>query len=244
MSSSTLRALLVSFSVAACSCTLTSPLHANAQAIERSANGVTLHSSSGALHVAVCSERVIRVEASPTDEFPKSIVPTVIRPCGGASFTISSNASTVSIKTSVLKVEIDRATSSVRFLTAAGQPVLSEQPNGGRTIAPVDVDGMQTYEIRQDFLLSPDEALYGLGQHQEGFFNLRDIPIRLLQANTNICDPISHFDERVWPAVEQCGADGFQSDDRGDPSGRKRRGHIPDRARRRIRIFAERQWKG
>ncbi len=186
---STLRALFVCFSVAACSCTLTSPLHANAQAIERSANGVTLHSSSGALHISVCSERVIRVEASPTDEFPKSIVPTVIRPCGGASFTISSNASTVSIRTSVLKVEIDRATSSVRFLTAAGQPVLSEQEHDGRTIAPVDVDGMHTYEIRQDFLLSPDEALYGLGQHQEGFLNLRGIPVRLLQANTNIAIP-------------------------------------------------------
>src|SRR5208283_2071013 len=27
------------------------------------------------------------------------------------------------------------------------------------------------------------------GQHQEGFFNLRDIPIRLLQSNTNIAIP-------------------------------------------------------
>jgi len=189
MSSSTLRALFVSFNVAACSCTLASPSHANAQAIEQSANGVTLHYSGGALHVAVCSERVIRVEASPTDEFPKPIVPTVIRPCGGAPFTVSSNATTVSIKTGALRVEIDRARDSVRFLTAAGQPLLSEQPNGGRTITPVDVDGTQTHEIRQDFLLSPDEALYGLGQHQEGFLNLRDIPIRLLQANTNISIP-------------------------------------------------------
>ena len=48
---------------------------------------------------------------------------------------------------------------------------------------------LQTHEIRQDFLLSPNEALYGLGQHQEGFFNVRDIPIRLLQANTNISIP-------------------------------------------------------
>jgi alpha-D-xyloside xylohydrolase len=37
--------------------------------------------------------------------------------------------------------------------------------------------------------LSPGEALYGLGQHQEGYFDLRDIPIRLLQANTNIAIP-------------------------------------------------------
>jgi alpha-D-xyloside xylohydrolase len=157
--------------------------------IERKSDGVTVHYSGGSLHVAVCSERVIHVVASANDAIPKSVVPTVIRPCGGAPFTVSSDASTVAIKTSALKVEIDRATNSVRFLTAARQPVLSEQPNDGRTITPVRLDGIDTYEIRQDFLLSHDEALYGLGQHQEGFFNLRDIPVRLLQSNTNISTP-------------------------------------------------------
>ena len=155
----------------------------NVQPFERSPDGVVLHSSSGILHVAVCSDRVIHIAASPGDEISKPLVPIVIRACGGAPFTVSSDATTVSIKTSALRVEIDRATDSVRFLTAAGLPVLSEQPNGGRTITPVNIDGSQTHEIRQDFLLSPNEALYGLGQHQEGFFNVRDIPIRLAQAN-------------------------------------------------------------
>ncbi len=161
----------------------------NVQPFERSPDGVVLHSSSGTLHVAVCSDRVIHIAASPGDEISKPLVPIVIRACGGAPFTVSSDATTVSIKTSALRVEIDRATDSVRFLTAAGLPVLSEQPNGGRTITPVNIDGSQTHEIRQDFLLSPNEALYGLGQHQEGFFNVRDIPIRLAQANTNISIP-------------------------------------------------------
>ena len=31
--------------------------------------------------------------------------------------------------------------------------------------------------------------LYGLGQHQEGIFNVRGVPIRLHQANTNISIP-------------------------------------------------------
>ena len=39
--------------------------------------------------------------------------------------------------------------------------------------------------------MSPaDEALYGLGQHQEGIFNLRELPLRLQQANTNISIPV------------------------------------------------------
>jgi len=157
--------------------------------VERKADGVTIHSANGMLHVAVCSERVIHVVASTTDVIPKSIVPAVIHPCGGAPFKVSTDASTVSIKTDAIRVEIDRAANSVRFLSVAGKPVLSEVPNGGRTLTPVNLDSTETYKIRQDFLLSPDEALYGLGQHQEGFFNVRDIPVRLLQANTNISIP-------------------------------------------------------
>jgi alpha-D-xyloside xylohydrolase len=189
MRSSLMRMLVVIFGAAVFCAGAVLPPGAHAQAIERDLNGVTLHSPKGTVRVAVCSEKVIHVEASATDDFPKSIVPVVTHPCGGTSFTISSSAATVTIKTSVLRIEIDRATGSVRFLTSAGKPVLSEQPNGGRTIPPESADTPHTYEVRQNFLLSPGEALFGLGQHQEGFLNLRDIPIRLLQANTNIAIP-------------------------------------------------------
>ena len=68
-------------------------------------------------------------------------------------------------------------------------------------------------EFEQQFQLSPGEALYGLGQHQEGFFNLRDIPVRLLQANTNIAIPFLAINKGIRPALEQRRAYGFQSDD-------------------------------
>lgn len=73
--SSTLRTLYVSFAAAACTCTLAWPFHVHAQAIERKANGVTLHSSSGTLRVSVCSDGVIRVEAGLTEEFPNLSCP-------------------------------------------------------------------------------------------------------------------------------------------------------------------------
>src|SRR5581483_4024668 len=58
----------------------------------------------------------------------------------------------------------------------------------GRIVPPAEASDSND-GVRQEFLLSPGEALYGLGQHQEGFFNLRDIPVELLQANTNIAIP-------------------------------------------------------
>ena len=164
-------------------------LPANSAAFERSANGVTFRTSNGSMLVAVCSDRVIHVVVSPTKEIPESNVPSVTRPCSGTPFKVSSTAANVSIKTSSMNVEIDRASLAVKFRNSAGDTILAEQDNSGRSIAPIKIGEVPSYEVRQDFLLSPDEALYGLGQHQEGFLNVRDIPLQLLQANTNISIP-------------------------------------------------------
>lgn len=161
----------------------------NSGEITNTSDGVALHSSAGTLRVAVCSERVIHVVASPTDDIPDPIVPAAILHCGDTRFTASSTGAAVSIRTRALRAEIDRATNSIHFYAAAGDTILNEQPSAGRSLVPENTDGTQTYTVRQDFLLSPGESLYGLGQHQEGFFDIRDIPIRLLQANTNIAIP-------------------------------------------------------
>jgi alpha-D-xyloside xylohydrolase len=47
----------------------------------------------------------------------------------------------------------------------------------------------KTWQVQQTFDSPSDEALFGLGQHQEGIFDVRGVPIRLHQANTNISIP-------------------------------------------------------
>jgi alpha-D-xyloside xylohydrolase len=159
-----------------------------AQSIEQLANGAIMHSETGIVHVEVCSERVIHILASASPTPIKSLVPAVIRPCNGAKFTTSSDDSAFRIQTSTLRIEIAKDTGSVRFLASDGGNILSEDPRQLQHIALTGVEG-SAHGIEQQFQLSPGEALYGLGQHQEGFFNLRDIPVRLLQANTNIAIP-------------------------------------------------------
>lgn len=166
------------------------PAHSDAQAVERTRDGVTFRSAGVSLHVDVCSAKVVHVIARPAEAVaPTPAVPVVTHPCGGAKFSLSNDPSSIDVKTNALTVEIDRATSSVRFLTENGQPILSEQPNNGRDFVPVIIEGTHTFNVQQNFLLSPGESLYGLGQHQAGFFDLRAIPVRLLQANTDIAIP-------------------------------------------------------
>ena len=161
---------------------------AHAEAIERTANGVIVHVAKGVVQVEVCSDRVVHVLASAAGAPAKSVVPAVIGPCSDAAFTSSSDDARFHIETLALKIDIDRVSGSVRFLRAGGDNILSEQPRQWQPVALAGVEGSE-HGIEQQFQLSPGEALYGLGQHQEGFLNLRDIPLRLLQANTNIVIP-------------------------------------------------------
>src|SRR5579863_2378471 len=168
---------------------VTGPVRVYAQDLERTDNGAVVHSAAGLVRIEVCSDSVIHIVAGPTAGHPeKPVVPTVIQPCSGARVSLSSDRQHDSVLTNTVKIEVDRQTGAVRFLNASGDLVLSEQQRGGRTV-PVARDRTLSDGVRQQFLLSPGEALYGLGQHQEGFFDLRDIPVQLLQANSNIAIP-------------------------------------------------------
>ena len=70
-------------------------------------------------------------------------------------------------------------------LSYTAEATTQEQPNG-RNLPDQD---LRDTSVSQQFPLAAGEALHGLGQHQEGFFNLRDIPVELLQANSNIAIP-------------------------------------------------------
>jgi len=205
----------------------------HAQDVERTENGAVIHSAAGLVRVEACSDSVIHIVAGPAASHPaKQIVPTVIQPCLDTNFAIGSDGSRVSVQTAKVKVEVDKQTGAVRFLTPGGDTILSEQAQNGRLVsaaeAPDSVDG-----VRQEFLLSPGEALYGLGQHQEGFFNLRDIPVQLLQANTNIAIPflistngygllwnnaaLTEFNPATQTIhLDQTGAGTFQTDSEGE----------------------------
>lgn len=160
------------------------------QSFERDTNGVTLYSDGGALRLEVCSDHIVHVVAGPTREIPSAIVPAATGQCNDSDFKVASNESTIVIRTVALEVSVNRATGSLRFLSADGRTLLDEPVGGGRKLTPATIEGAQTFQVQQQFLSPPDEALYGLGQHQEGIFNLKNLPLRLQQANTNISVPV------------------------------------------------------
>jgi alpha-D-xyloside xylohydrolase len=157
---------------------------------QKDSNGVTFRTAAGTMRVEFCGDRVVHVAATSELQIPTPKVPVVTGPCKADNVHIKIAKQEARLSTAALAVAIDTATGAIKFLSADAKVVLAEPKQGGKSFDVPSVFEAKTWQVQQTFLSSPDEALYGLGQHQEGIFNVRGVPIRLSQANTNISSPV------------------------------------------------------
>jgi alpha-D-xyloside xylohydrolase len=158
-----------------------------ADSYKKDAAGVTIATSQGLMRIEVCTDHIIHVQVTPEKIFPKQQLITVPKAWNPVPYSLKSDGEQLLISTAALMVKVTRNTGAVAFLSLDGKPLLQE---ASRIFSPEVESGTKTWQVEQTFLSPKDEALYGLGQHQEGWFNLRGIPFRLQQANTNISIPI------------------------------------------------------
>lgn len=137
--------------------------------------------------IQIYSDDVIQVIGLPTDA-PTELTSLIARPPNGAQtpFEVAENTSEIQIKTKTLRMTIQKDDGTVVFKDAKGNCLLRE---GLRQITPVVVLDEEVNHIKQAFLWANDEALYGLGQHQEGVFNWRGHYTELFQYNTRAVVP-------------------------------------------------------
>ncbi|MFZ1011709.1 MAG: TIM-barrel domain-containing protein, partial [Terracidiphilus sp.] len=109
--------------------------------------------------------------------------------CPGVPFTFAQDTKTASLKTAQLEVIVNLERGNLSFRSAAGEPLLNEGSSIPRTYEPVDLNGERTFRITDRFSPAIAEALYGLGQHQNGMFNYRGATVELAQNNTDVAIP-------------------------------------------------------
>jgi alpha-D-xyloside xylohydrolase len=136
----------------------------------------------GVLSIYALSHRAFRVRFAPDGALPKSPILVDARtiklagkPAGG----------TLALKHIRCNVADD---DTLTFTDAKGAVLLEEKP--GRKLTASTVQGTPTYAVRQAFVSPEDERLYGTGQFQDGFLNVRGLARRLTQVNTQISLPV------------------------------------------------------
>jgi alpha-D-xyloside xylohydrolase len=87
-----------------------------------------------------------------------------------------------------IRCEVDEATGTLRFFDGKGKLLLSEAPDS-RSLTPSRLGDEPVFIAEQGFKSPAGERLYGTGCFQDGAMDLRGLPRRLTQVNTQISLP-------------------------------------------------------
>lgn len=144
----------------------------------------------------------------------------IAQPDPTVEFVVRDQADQLVLVTDALAIAIDRRTAAFTYFDRSGRVLTREPARGGKTLEPIDVrvsvfddtnaveghdnaDGLRfeaqgvrtvvdrhAYHTKLEFEWAPDEALYGLGSHEEGMFNLRGRHQYLFQQNMKAVVPV------------------------------------------------------
>ena len=154
----------------------------------RSATGVTVPVSDGIIELRPLEDGAIRVQVHKQGQKPAVMDEVVLlegRPI--PRFSVRQTTEAVIVDAGSLQARVDRRSGSLTFTDAKGSVLLREK-DGGRVL-PRPIPGQEAATLQDAFLSPRDEYLFGSGQFQDGFLNVRDLPRRLTQVNTQISIP-------------------------------------------------------
>lgn len=159
-------------------------------AVKQLSDGVLITLQAAMMKIEIFGPRVIRILIGPGEAPPKHDSLAVIAEPMTIGWQIHETASHIVVSTSAMKAHVDKQTAAVRFTDTAGHFIGGETPDGGREMTPRVFKDVPTYHVRQSFTLKPEEAIYGLGQHQQDVMNYRGKTVHLEQQNMHVAIPV------------------------------------------------------
>jgi alpha-D-xyloside xylohydrolase len=148
---------------------------------------LTVQLSEGVLHIIPLSSKAIRIqwEKNGTREQREFVL---VNKTAIPSFKLAETSSKLTVRTSGMAVSFDKKTGAIQYIDNSGKVFLSEKA-GTRKLKPDSVLGEPCFVAEQGFDSPPNEYLFGLGQFQDGQYNLRNISRKLIQVNSQIAIP-------------------------------------------------------
>jgi alpha-D-xyloside xylohydrolase len=159
------------------------------QSFQKTNEGISLLTDSLKIEISYYNASIVRIVKSPRDrDFAKKSLSVIMSP-QATSFSVKQKGDILRIISKNFEIVLNSRTGKIAFLDLHGKALLTEQENGTRFI-PFNDAGQPTYNIMQSFTLDRDEAIYGLGQQQQGKMMQRNLTLRMVQGNTDDYIPI------------------------------------------------------
>ncbi len=188
--------------------------------VERMREALILYSEDGMIKLEPKSPKIIRIVYTMAESFSNQEKPGVIIDGKFENWSYEDYEEEIKIITDMVSMVIDKATASIRYFDKNGRllhkerdfesknleefdsyrTVIGENTKVERVVTPDGIKEVvkdaekvfdrKLYKTRLYMDWQSEEALYGLGQHEEGYLNLRGKTIYLHQANKKIAIPL------------------------------------------------------
>lgn len=151
-------------------------------------NGVELSTSVLNLRVQFYDDDVIRILKWDKEGTPDKVSLSVIKNSfPELNIKVKQEDGQFILSSKNLTLKITKNDGSIEFLNSKNEIILREK--GTASFSPVIYSSDSGFSIKQNFQLTANEGIYGLGQNQDGYFNYRGKKEVLVQTNTDAVTP-------------------------------------------------------
>ena len=179
--------------------------------VKRTTDRVSVSLSDGTLELVPLADNAIRVRFyKETDGKVPELVLTEKRTT--PAFKLANSATGVTVSVNQMQVTLNKQTGALTYADKAGKTFLKEQA-GSRKLIPGTVQGEPCFMAEQRFDSPSDEYIFGLGQFQDGQYNLRNVTRRLTQVNSQIAIPFVYSSKGYGLLWHQYGLTDFNPAD-------------------------------
>lgn len=155
-----------------------------AQGYTKKQTGVEAAINSNKIEIQFYTPSIVRIIKWPVSQTFEKKSLTVIKTPQTVEFSIQQLGDNLSLKSKSLNVLLNLKTGRISFSDKAAKQLLTEMEAGTQFTGFNDA-GEKTYTVKQSFKLDNDEAIYGLGQQQQGKMVQRNLKLNMIQGNTD-----------------------------------------------------------
>jgi alpha-D-xyloside xylohydrolase len=156
----------------------------HAQSFQKTDLGLKTAINSVGIEIQFYSSSEVRVLKWPErNTFTKQSL-SVIKNPQKTAFKIKQQGDELSMKSENLQVLLNLKNGKILFTNLKNESLLKEKEEGAEFTDFNDA-GVKTYSVYQSFVLDKNEAIYGLGQQQQGKMVKRNLKLNMIQGNTD-----------------------------------------------------------
>jgi len=159
-------------------------INSKTQTYNKSDLGIKTTINSVDVEIQFFSPSIARVLKSPEEKtFTKASL-SVIKTPQKTSISIKQDGDELSLVSKIMKVKLNLKNGKISYSSVEDKPLFSEKESSV-TFEDFNDAGNKTFSVAQSFVLDKDEAIYGLGQQQQGKMVQRNLKLNMVQGNTD-----------------------------------------------------------